>query len=172
MRQHYDDILSRISEPPRWFDEGAVPRYCEFHPKKLANIYSVECALVEVSCQFCKKKFLVAVERNMELRLLRSRHEMSKGEIGLSEEQCRQTTLADLIRNGELHYGDPPNVRCCGAGPTATSIVRRIVEYWARYEMIQFAQNFKEVAHGKRQWERDRTLEVEFDLETGKPVAP
>jgi hypothetical protein len=33
MLQHYEDILSRIAEPPRWFDEQGVPRYCEFAPE-------------------------------------------------------------------------------------------------------------------------------------------
>jgi len=45
MLQHYEDILSRIAEPPRWFDEQGVPRYCEFAPHCIANIYADECAL-------------------------------------------------------------------------------------------------------------------------------
>jgi hypothetical protein len=40
MLQHYEDILSRIAEPPRWFDEQGVPRYCEFAPHRIANIHA------------------------------------------------------------------------------------------------------------------------------------
>ena len=41
MLPNYEDILSRIAEPPRWFDEQGVPRYCEFAPHRIANIYSL-----------------------------------------------------------------------------------------------------------------------------------
>jgi hypothetical protein len=42
MLQHYEDILSRIAEPPRGFDEHGVPRYCDFAPHRIANIYARE----------------------------------------------------------------------------------------------------------------------------------
>jgi hypothetical protein len=56
----YDDILTRITEEPSWFDEHAVPRYCEFAPNKVANIYTNEAALVEVTCHHCRRLFRVA----------------------------------------------------------------------------------------------------------------
>jgi hypothetical protein len=33
MHNHYDDILDRIDEPPTWFDDYGVPRFCEFSPR-------------------------------------------------------------------------------------------------------------------------------------------
>lgn len=60
MHHCYDDILSRIPEEPIWFDEHAVPRYCEFDPKRVANAYADEVALVEVTCQSCGRLFHVA----------------------------------------------------------------------------------------------------------------
>jgi hypothetical protein len=45
MFHHYEDILSRIAEPPRWFDARGVPRYCDFAPDRIADIYTRECAL-------------------------------------------------------------------------------------------------------------------------------
>ena len=38
MHQCYDDILRRIPEPPRRFDDADVPRYDAFAPDDLANI--------------------------------------------------------------------------------------------------------------------------------------
>jgi DNA-directed RNA polymerase subunit N (RpoN/RPB10) len=60
MLQHYEDILSRISEPPRWFDEQGVPRYCEFAPDRIAN--ARECALLAIECQSCGRPFIVALD--------------------------------------------------------------------------------------------------------------
>ena len=39
------------------------------------------------------------------------------------------TTMAD---GGALHYGDPPNMGCCPAGPTMSSIPREVLEMWVR----------------------------------------
>ena len=57
MLQHYEDIFSRIAEPPRWFDEQGVPRYCEFAPDRIANIHAQECALLAIECQSCGRPF-------------------------------------------------------------------------------------------------------------------
>ena len=53
MDRNYLDISSRIAEAPTWFDECAVPRYCQFYPQYMANIYAREGVLVEIACQFC-----------------------------------------------------------------------------------------------------------------------
>jgi hypothetical protein len=108
----YDDILTRIAEEPVWFDEHAVPRYCEFSPNKVANIYSNEAALVEVTCQHCRRLFRVAFSAAAKLS------EWPAGPIGIK------------IREKTLHYGDPPNVRCCEAGPSTNSEPRKVIEYW------------------------------------------
>jgi hypothetical protein len=63
VHQYYEDILSRIAEEPVWFDEYAVPRYCGFAPTKLANIYSRETTLAEVTCQVCKRSFYIAFSK-------------------------------------------------------------------------------------------------------------
>ena len=119
MNHHYADIRDRISEPPIWFDEAAVPRYCPFTPEETANIYAKECALVEIACQDCGTRFLVAF----------SYHPMDDM---LKEERFRGGTLADSVREGRIHYGDPPNVLCCLAGPTMNSEPIRVVEFWQR----------------------------------------
>jgi hypothetical protein len=124
VHQYYEDILSRIAEEPVWFDEYGVPRYCEFAPTKVANIYSHETALAEVTCQVCKRSFYVAF----------SKYNWPSG------------TIADAIRSRALHYGDPPNVRCCG-NMHMNSEPRRVVEYWRL---------------DGREWRRDHSLEVDI----------
>lgn len=41
MFARYDDILNRITDPPLWWDEHAVPRFVPFEPKYMANIYVI-----------------------------------------------------------------------------------------------------------------------------------
>lgn len=119
MNNEYHDIRSRISEPPKWWDENAVPRFCEFAPRHAANIYAREASLVLIECQGCRTPFKVCV-------------------IGFGK-------LAQRIRDGSLHYGDPPNVECCIGGPTMNCIDVRVLEYWRRKDS---------------DWERDPALEV------------
>ena len=46
---------------------------------------------------------------------------------------------------GQVHYGDPPNVGCCGAGPVMNSVMHRILEYWSRdYEVSSDWQRYPE----------------------------
>ena len=125
MNHHYNDILSRIPEEPIWWDEHAVPRYCEFGPREVANIYADECCLVLITCQGCQKPFKVAFSRDKMQILM---HGMS--------------SLKDMIENKTLHYGDPPNTGCC-SGTTMNSEPRKVLEYWhydpngSRFDMVR-----------------------------------
>lgn len=116
MNLNYRDILSRISEPPRWFDEHAVPRFVTFAPNEVADIYCNEAVLAEIACQGCGRLFQVAFSLSPISRMV------AKNNKPLSEEICGRT----------LHYGDPPNVDCCAAGPTMNSEPKRVIEYWIR----------------------------------------
>ena len=122
MNTEYDDIRALIAEPPRWWDEFAVPRYCDFHPRRAANIYAREAALLLIECQACGMEFRVCMS-------------------------AAGGRMADAIRDGSLHYGDPPNVRCCEAGPTMNCDDVRVLEYWRR-ELLE--------------WTRNASLEVEL----------
>lgn len=115
MNQNYRDIISKIDITPLWFDEHGVPRYCDFAPRHLANIYAVECVLMRVSCQGCAMQFLVAMSGSHAERLI-----------------DRSPLLWELIEAMTIHYGDPPNVACCPAGPTMNSVPRQVIEYWRR----------------------------------------
>ena len=121
MNNEYYDIRSRIAEPPRWWDEFAVPRYCDFGPRRAADIYAKEAALLLIECQACGAEFHVCMS--------------GRG-------------LADAIRDGSVHYGDPPNVGCCVAGPTMNVVDKPVLEYWLR--------------EAGADWQRDPSLEVEL----------
>lgn len=64
MNEHYKDIRSRLAEPPKWFDEHAVPRYCPFRPTRTANIYCDEAVLAVITCQGCGTPFRVAFSQD------------------------------------------------------------------------------------------------------------
>lgn len=131
MNADYADIRSLIADPPSWFDEHAVPRYCDFAPCLLADIYAEEAALALIRCQDCHTEFRVAFSFS-----------------AMDKIRCPDApTLAAQIRNRELHFGDPPNVRCCLAGPTMNSEPHRVLEYWRR-------RNLK--------WERNRAFEIDI----------
>lgn len=136
MNHHYNDIRSRIAEPPLWFDESAVPRYEPFTPRSLSNIYAHEAALVLIACQACATRFRVAFSRS------------SMDDIQALIAERKPRTLADAIRDGSLHYGDPPNIECCAAGPTMNCDDLAVLEYWRK---------------PKWEWERDQLLEIAID---------
>lgn len=119
MHESYTDIRSRIDAEPLWWDENAVPRYEPFTPRMLANIYWREAALMLIACQNCGHEFAVA---------------MSASELYWQNGKplFGRQRITNAIREGTLHYGDPPNIGCCGSGPTMNSVPRQILEVWRR----------------------------------------
>lgn len=113
MKHHYTDILSRIAEPPTWFDENGTPRYGAFHPSALPDIYAREACLLLIRCQNCGTEFQVGMSWSQSDAVLR-----------------KQPSLRSLIESGEIHYGDPPNMHCCPSGPTMNSVPVRVLEFW------------------------------------------
>lgn len=115
MNHHYADILALSPDPPQWWDENAVPRFCEFHPSHVADIYADEVALLQIQCQYCRRKFKVAMSRGTFERHLQ-----------------RRPYLANDIKANRITYGDPPNIQCCAPGPTMSADELRVIEYWQR----------------------------------------
>ena len=113
----YRDILNMADECGRgdalWFDENGVPRFCDFHPTRLADIYARTAILCRVACQSCGKTFMMA---------------QSKGQLervnGAWMEAKPFPTDPDLIA-----FGDPPCWGCSGA--TMSSDTVEIVQRWA-----------------------------------------
>jgi hypothetical protein len=141
MNRHYKDILSRIATSPKWFDEAAVPRFCDFAPDECSNIYADECALVLIQCQACATEFEVCFSESTMTRL---KLNMMARRDGLGP------SLLDQITKGAIHYGDPPNIECCPAGPTMNSEPKQVLQYWTR------------TGH---EWTRDSSAEVRFKSE-------
>lgn len=146
MNHDYRDIRNRIPEETRWWDEYAVPRYCEFSPDAVADIYADEAALVGIACQGCGCLFDVAFSKSA----------LTDG-----------GSLAEAINNHTIHYGDPPNIGCCGAGPTMNSEPLRVLEYWHRHHQ-EFTREADPAHPGLRivtsgdyfAWRRDPKLEI------------
>ncbi len=117
MNRYHRDIYERISGDPLWFDENAMPRYCAFAPDETANIYAREVALVDIACQGCGHRFLVAFSWD--------NIEFVRG-VPVKHERFTPQTIT------RLHYGDPPNVACCLSGPTMNCLDLRVVEFWRK----------------------------------------
>lgn len=148
----YADIRSKIAEQPLWWDENGVPRYCEFHPSECANIYAREAVLFLVTCQGCSHPFQVALTSD-----LMEKHRRSGRE------------LVDMVGDCSLHYGDPPNIRCCPAGPTMNSEPRSVVSYWRRDEALDYEWRRDPAFDGKAivpDWVEENLLE-DWDIPKG-----
>ena len=132
MKNGYTDIRERIDDVPSWFDEHGVPRYCDWRPSEVANIYAREVALIVIACQNCGRRFLVAWSR-------------SNHEIGRNEDGTPWVKNAEPFDPQTFHYGDPPNIGCCDAGPTMTSETIRVAECWRREDFKWIRQPEKEI---------------------------
>lgn len=86
MHHRYEDITSRIAEPPTWYDEHGTPRYGVFHPSHCPDIYTTQVVLLRIACADCHERFDVEIH------------------AGLFEE----------LKPMKLHYGDPPSHGCVG----------------------------------------------------------
>lgn len=139
MHHHYDDIISRISIPPLWWDEYAVPRFDDFKPGKHAYIYADEIVFLHIQCQGCGHDLRVCMSSSKMRRI--DLPKCSEGEI------VYHPSLAEQVEQGLIHYGDPPNY-CCAAGATMNSIPRRVLEFWEQKRFV---------------WERHPELEIEIE---------
>jgi hypothetical protein len=128
----YSDILGKIAEPPRWWDENRVPRYVDFSPWHIADIYSDEAALIEIACFGCLTIYKLACS-------------MLHFEAG----ERAGLPVAEAIRRGDLLMSDPPNPGCCRDGPSIGCYNLRVLEYWCR-------------RNDRREWTRDQSLEIDL----------
>ena len=111
MKHHYRDIRDRLGQPA-WWDEVGVPRYCDFGPNEVNDVYARQSVLMLIICQSCGLSFQVALS------------------WGLADEAARRPTLVEAVEQNTIHYGDPPNVLCCSPGPTMNSIPKQVIEFW------------------------------------------
>ena len=125
----YKDIKDKIDEEPKWYDEKGVPRYCEFDPDKVNDIYAREVILLLIECQSCNQKFKVAI---------------SQDKMGIHK-------LNSFKDWDYIHYGDPHR-HDDNIGETMNCLDLEILEYWEQgktewnrleeYEDKLYSQNF------------------------------
>lgn len=136
MRCNYKDITSKLGRP-KWYDESGCPRYCNFVPTKVSNIYAEEVALFEIACQACGDKFLMAE---------------SWDDRDWFREQTRGIS-ARLKDKEYFGFGDPPCFfNKCASGCTMCSDTIRCVEFWQKDNL--------------RNWKRNHELEIVYENES------
>lgn len=130
MKALYGDILSRIAEPPKWWDENGVPRYDEFNPDDTPSIYAREAVLYRVECQQCGRPFDVAEDWSI------GRAVLLVTDSNL-QDAIERSSLSWRTRQGLLHYGDPPRHGGeCTAGDTMNSVPRQVLQFWRKGELM------------------------------------
>ena len=120
MKTYFSDILSRIAEPPSWYDENGTPRWGDFEPDLVAGFYANEAVLMRILCQGCRRPFDVAM----------SRHRLDCHKCG--GEWVPEAPLEEHVRGGTLHYRDPPNIQCCASGLSMNSIPVKVLQFWKK----------------------------------------
>jgi hypothetical protein len=104
MHENYEDITSRIAEPPTWYDQNGTPRYGPFHPKRCPNIYADQVALLEIACQRCGQTFQVEIH----------------------------SSIFEELHPQKAHYGDPPIHDCVGDTMNCEDLA--VLQVWHRFE--------------------------------------
>lgn len=125
MNAYYEDIRKRINEEPKWYDCHGVPRYDTFHPSLSPNIYAEEIVLLEISCQDCRRKFLVEMNWSI-MEQVFNRHSESFSTVMKLWMESKDKNK----RWPPFHYGDPPAHGC--VGDTMNCYDLRIVEFWVK----------------------------------------
>ena len=145
MYTYLGDIIDKLGEPLWWDDSQAIPRYCEFAPWEINNIYAREVALILVECQNCGHEFKIA--QNWDI-------------------YDSPRSLSDSIKEGYMiGFADPPNIQCCSVGPSETSDKIKVLEFWKENEEFNWERRPEfEVEFG-----RDPDDFTGFYLKDGKP---
>lgn len=106
MHARYNDIISRIPEAPKWYDQNGVPRYDNFSPDYCPNIYSDGVVLLRIACQHCDRQFDV---------------------------EMHSDSFAPIKHPQKLHYGDPPSHGCVGDTMNCEDIA--VLQVWYRKKL-------------------------------------
>lgn len=148
MLPFFDDITSRITEKPSWYDSNGVPRYGKFNPE-MCGVYAKYIAYMEIACQSCDKRFEVASEVDM-----------------MSVREPVRPTLAGKSSAwhciGSFHYGDPPAHGCIG--DTMNSIPIRVIEFWEKGFRTKVEQVHDALTDQRYHFEWGRDPECEITL--------
>lgn len=133
MHCSYQDITEKLGEP-KWWDEYGVPRYCDFSPDKVADIYADQVALVIIECSGCGKYLPVAWSFSKP-------HILCFVPGHPSGPDCiAEITYPTEKDPGSVGFGDAPahnNTEggYCRLGCVMSTDVRQIKEFWSRDKM-------------------------------------
>jgi hypothetical protein len=151
MHAGYEDILEAAGKPPLWWDQNGAPRFGPHHPNLAADIYASEVVLLRIACQRCLQEQLVQMTWStmdaMRWHIHVEWAALRKGEPLVEDKAIH--TLADSVRDGSIHYGDPPHHEdrgeFCHAGCTMNVYDLKVEEFWVRKDF---------------DWARDPELEL------------
>lgn len=122
----YNDIKSRIAEPPTWYTSEGVPRW-GVPTDGDTNIYADEGIVILVGCQGCDSKFhIVWEQKNTDemFNYIRAGKDWPDG-------KPMECTLVNNALNGDVpHMGDPPRHDC--VGDTMNSIPFLVSHWWRK----------------------------------------
>lgn len=161
MHASYEDIIEAAGgKAPLWWDQNGVPRFRAHHPRLSSNIYANEVVLLRIACQRCHLEQLVQMTWSSMDSVRWSIHDewaaLRKGALYTAPKSLH--TLADSVRDGTIHYGDPPHHddqgEFCHAGCTMNVWDLRIEEFWTR-----------------KDWDWERVPALEIVLPDGKSCA-
>ena len=126
----YKDIIDKLGQP-KWWDEAGVPRYCDFSPNEVADIYADKAALIIVRCQGCGKHLPVAWSfRELSIICYVPGHPSGKDCFASFTPPTREDS-------GSIGYSDAPSHidnqgKYCHLGCVMTTDIRQIKEFWSR----------------------------------------
>lgn len=159
MRAGYEDIIAiadKLGLQPLWWDDHGVPRYAEHHPDHRPDIYADEVVLLRIACQLCGTQQLVQMTwGKMDDARVKIYAEWAALSRGAPKPDVGTGGLAESIRVGTIHYGDPPHHtddrgEFCHAGCTMNCEDLAVVEYWRRDQ------------GSSHEWQRHAELEIEL----------
>lgn len=129
MKHDFNDITSRISEPPAWWDKNGTPRYGEFNPDAGPDIYADREVLLWITCQSCGRRFNVEMSSSS---LGRIRHKAMLRGVSNENPAVEFVPLA-------LHYGDPPAHGCVGDTMNCWDIA--VLESWSKKDFGEWERS-------------------------------
>jgi hypothetical protein len=157
MHAGYEDIIEAVGKPPLWWDQRGVPRFRDHHPDLASDIYASEVVLLRIACQRCLHEQLVQMTwGHNDVMTCLIRDEWAALRRGENIDDSRTAhTLAAAVRDGSIHYGDPPHHEdrgeFCHAGCTMNVWDLKVEEFWVR-----------------KDWSWTRVPELEVLLPDGK----
>jgi hypothetical protein len=115
MKEAYVDILSLTDRDPVWYDPNGTPRYCEYLPEVMPDVYARVIVFMRIACQCCGRQFNVG---------------MSAGTFD----------WLTTVKPREWHYGDPPRHNCLGAGETMNCTDIAVLRAWHRTQAAEWVR--------------------------------